>query len=304
MAGKTDRRVPDFISKGTFSWGGLDYHFAGGQDPEIRDFAMDDPWRVLLKSLARAKRGDFSELSHLEKVIVESKNTVATNIALELIGSAGTDAQLKFLRESILHGNEYLSVEACAAAVSAGCLSLIPAMLERWAFAKAFRDRETISLRLGILLEEWEGPITEMRLFHDDSDGSTTEEIATESVLSEGFTKKYVALVNNSMVELKSRCAASDSPVLLGNPFGVVKLAEYMASLLRSEIDFASLSAMFLVLRHRFDSSTGIDCSGFFLDRKFQPLMASSVLETFFESGEADKFEHGVRYFFGHRIPK
>ena len=34
-----------------------------------------------------------------------------------------------------------------------------------------------------------------------------------------------------------------------------------------------------------------------------QPLATAAILEEFLESPEAAKYEDGVRYFFGHRIP-
>jgi hypothetical protein len=56
--------------------------------------------------------------------------------------------------------------------------------------------------------------------------------------------------------------------------------------------------------RRRFEASTGIDCSGFYKDRNFQPLTAAAILEDFLESPEVARYEEGVRYFFGHRIPE
>ena len=36
---------------------------------------------------------------------------------------------------------------------------------------------------------------------------------------------------------------------------------------------------------------------------KLQPLSAAAIVEEFLESRESEKYEDGVRYFFGHRIP-
>jgi hypothetical protein len=38
-------------------------------------------------------------------------------------------------------------------------------------------------------------------------------------------------------------------------------------------------------------------------DYKLDPLAAAAILEDMLESGELERFEPGVRYFFGHRIP-
>jgi hypothetical protein len=52
------------------------------------------------------------------------------------------------------------------------------------------------------------------------------------------------------------------------------------------------------------EANTGLDCRGFY-DRDFmlRPLAAAAIVEDFVESGEANKYLPGVRYFFGHRIP-
>jgi hypothetical protein len=52
-----------------------------------------------------------------------------------------------------------------------------------------------------------------------------------------------------------------------------------------------------------FEAATGIDCSSFFDDGEFQPLAATAIVEEFLESGDPERFEPGVRYFFRNRIP-
>ncbi|NJK31974.1 MAG: hypothetical protein HC927_05885 [Deltaproteobacteria bacterium] len=60
---------------------------------------------------------------------------------------------------------------------------------------------------------------------------------------------------------------------------------------------------MRVFFRRRFEASTGIDCSEFYSDGEFFPLVAAARLEAWIDSPEADRYEPGVRYFFGHRIP-
>ncbi|MEZ4271726.1 MAG: hypothetical protein R3C68_09935 [Myxococcota bacterium] len=59
----------------------------------------------------------------------------------------------------------------------------------------------------------------------------------------------------------------------------------------------------FFNYRHKFEVATGIDCSEMFYERMPQPLVAAKIVEEFLESPDVDKYEDGVRYFFGHRIP-
>ena len=55
--------------------------------------------------------------------------------------------------------------------------------------------------------------------------------------------------------------------------------------------------------RRRFEATTGIDCSAFFEQKRFRPLVAAAIVEEFLECQKAEKYEDGTRYFFGHCIP-
>ena len=69
------------------------------------------------------------------------------------------------------------------------------------------------------------------------------------------------------------------------------------------EGDNARIRGDLFVYRHKFEANTGIDCSDFFVDLKRQYLSMQATLEDFLESGPDTRFDPGVRYFFGHRIP-
>jgi hypothetical protein len=299
-------KLPQFIKDGTFSWGALDYHYregpqAGLDAPEA--LASADPWVMLAATLERAKRGDHEPIGRLERLVrSDNQNALVTNMALELVGTAGTRDQLRLLEAIMLHGEDSLAAEACGAASCAGTLSLVSSMLAAWTRTNNFRHRQTISLRLGLLLEEWDGPITTMEPAYESENAEETEEEDPEKEIF-ATESQYEEIIKAAVAEVRSRCSSDDSPVILGKPFGVVSLAEYMLDLVKSDIDQPTLGSMFLYLRHRFDASTGIDCSRFFDQRKFQPLAAAAILEEFLESSETEKYVEGVRYFFGHRIP-
>jgi hypothetical protein len=57
------------------------------------------------------------------------------------------------------------------------------------------------------------------------------------------------------------------------------------------------------LLRRRFEASTGINCTSFFKEERFQPLTAAAVLEEFLSSSEATKFVRSHKYFFGWPVP-
>jgi hypothetical protein len=50
-------------------------------------------------------------------------------------------------------------------------------------------------------------------------------------------------------------------------------------------------------------AATGAPFDGFYLHDRLRPLNAMAIVEGLLESGELKRYETGVRYFFGHRIP-
>jgi hypothetical protein len=90
----------------------------------------------------------------------------------------------------------------------------------------------------------------------------------------------------------------SDKVLLFrGEPFGVVRLARYMLDAVKRPYFRASF-------RRSFEAATGIDCTSWYEGGALRPLAATATLEEFLESPDAAKYEDGVRYFFGHRIPE
>lgn len=290
----SSRDIPRFLANGTFSWGMLDYHYSESVPNDLlapSSLESSNPWIVLGATLEHAKNGNHTPISALENLIhIEHPSSLLTRATLDLIGTAGTQNDLEILRSTMLHSEDYLAKEACRAACCAGCLSLVPSMLAAWGRMGSYSDRESISLRLSQLLEEWDGPIGSMR------SSSDAEEPFSDA--------EYATVVQGRMQELRAKQVSEHVPVILGKLFGVATLAQYMYKLTQSGTEIKILRSMFYFLRHKFDASTGINCSGFFKDGEFQPLCATAILEEFLNDGAAEGYEEGVRYFFGHRIPE
>jgi hypothetical protein len=279
-------KIPPFLAGGTFSWGELDYRFS---EPPPQDLLAQsalespDPWIELAAVLERAKRGNHSAMARVPRLIrLPDASTFLVRCALDLLGTAGTKGDLKALQSVLLEGADYQATEGCRGAYCAGCLWLVPAMLDAWRRVGSLSDRESISCRLSELLEPPGGPI-----------GPPLELADAE----------YQDLVQSRVNELRSQLGTEDLPILRGEVFGVRSLALYMHSLTRSDIEVDTLGVMFLPLRHKFECATGIDCSSFFIRGNFAPLSAAAVLEDFLASSAAKEYEEGIRYFFGHRIP-
>jgi hypothetical protein len=197
-----------------------------------------------------------------------------------LMGDAGAAAELQSLIQCIESAPEGIRADACDAVSYMGSLKPIPAMLRAREQVSRVQHREVILYAIARLLEGDEGPIS--------NDAHESEE-------------ELRAYVERECTRLEAE-HGTDS-LWEGRVFDVRTLASEMDALLRRIHEEIGASGLFIALRHKFEASTGVDCSGFYRDGRLQPLTALSIIEDFLASDGAAAFEAGVRYFFGHRIP-
>jgi hypothetical protein len=278
--------MPGFLDQGTFLWMERGYFHSG--NPPTNPLSPDslnsaDAWIVVTSVLENAKRGKHAPVSRLKDIVARDDiSAFLVHVCLSLIGDAGRQRDLQDLASMMT--NPKLRVEACHGAWGAGCLWLAPHMLKAWSDSRLEDHRASISLYLALMLEDhWLGDIA-------CSLDSTPE--------------GYVRLVDQHIGKLRSAVPSDQTPVWWGKPFGVRAVADQMRELLVPEAEEPSnLRGMFPHLRRKFEAATGIDCSRFYRDEELQPLAAAALIDAFLESPEAAKYEDGVRYFFGHRIP-
>lgn len=277
---------PSFL-KGTFIWDQLGYNYlTSPQFNLIKSEALNSEniWISLSAILEHAKSGHHDPIQCLQKLMRADIGHLLLCVCAELLGDAGTSKQLHALEDMILRGPDHLRMAACRAAYWSGELWLVPIMLDAWNLVEWGGDRDTIAFMLSDLLEEAAGPI----------------------VANEGYSvSKYNKIVRSQLDKILSEIGTDQITVWEGKIFSVNKLAKHMYELLQSEGEsIADLADDFEDYRHKFEASTGISCSSFFRNETFQPLEAMVILEEFLESGQGERYEEGIRYFFGHRIPK
>jgi hypothetical protein len=279
---------PKFL-QGCFLWQGLGYTYAEKPPPELLSPAAlrnENPWLVLAAVLERAKRGDFDSLPLLFQRMRALDNNLFWSACVILLGQAGPR---KILQQALsefdkeIQAND-INIIKRVSFILYGSLLLwtVPVMLDLFQRVadrnRAFiRDQVVIIPHLfSEIVEEKEG------------------EIYNASLQDE----QYRQLVQNRCSTLAKAFGTDQVAARRGKLFSVKSLAEELLKDLTG-----GQVANVMGERGIFEASTGIDCSSFYKDSQLQPLAAATIVEGFLEDGGADKYQPGVRYFFGHPIP-
>ena len=282
----SDFTMPPFMAKGTFLWDQYGYFYSDCVPEAVHSMTpleLTNPWFQIYTVLEKAKRGDRSSVRSLAKWIEPQSSAMLIHACAAIIADSGTDLDLTQLGTIMLDSSsDFIRLECCWAFRAAGCLWLVPSMLEAWRRTKRQSDRDSISSELSSLLE------------------ATPGEIASSEDVTSG---EYCELILKRFEHLRDNFGTDRATVWRGEKYGVWGLAALMLNLLEDErSNYDELSIWFMVLRHRFESSTGINCSMFYSNRSFRPLAAFAILEDFLQNNSQQQYEEDTRYFFGHRM--
>ena len=267
------------IYPGGLKWTGQAY--ANAALPEGGLPASDSEssrWRTWFNIFSRAKRGDFAGIRDLVSIHQATDNWILGSMCADLLGDAGTPESFTTLMANLdTADNIVAKIDFCEALAWWGRLSIVPFVLEKFLSVQHFNDSDILPVRLSDLLEAKAGLIAAPTNF------------STPAAYSEFVMARYR--------EVRKQMASDEVIVFKGQIFSVRSSARIILKALNDNtFDFP--------LRRKFEASTGLDCSGFYgEDGKLLPLSAAAIVEDFLEGPEAAKYEEGVRYFFGHRIP-
>lgn len=261
------------------NWEGAGYHgFSVAPGPDSPESAEEvSAWLEFEQVLAAARSGDFSGAPRL-LTLYDDAGWLLSGACAELIGDIGSRQLFSELRPAVtqvLHPT--YSVDLGRSLAIWGHLSVVPTLLETLAKIAEFVDAPVLVQMLSVLLE------TEPRAL---GDFNGPQDIAA-----------YSARVNRQVDVVASRLGTVDAIVMFGERFSVEKLVGVMRRTLNERSRFD------LYLRHKFEATTGVDCSGFYEDESLQPRRALALLDAFEGRGGAREFEPGRRYFFGHPVP-
>lgn len=172
-------------------------------------------------------------------------------------------------------------LRACRAFTAWGRLDVVPVLMDQY-----------LTLRLNGTSEIAVLPLLMADLLSDDEGTMIAHEPP------EHHLEDYLNLVMNEYESVVARLGSDKVHVFRGELQSVRGLAERMRRLTTRYV-----SGELVALRRRFEPATGVDCSEIFANDSFDPLAAAAIAEEFLDGDAAARFEDGVRYFFGHRIP-
>jgi len=161
-----------------------------------------------------------------------------------------------------------------------GHLSVIPALVDLYERYYFSQDSIYVVQTLSQLLEDLPGDI------QDFPEGGEATEF-----------REYCGRVRMQYQKLSDRLGTHDAVVFRGEVISIQHICKKMIDDLEVRHGFHE------EMRHKFEAVTGIDCSSFYVNGSLQPLTVAAVIEQFLESPDAAKYQRGVRYFFGHRVP-
>jgi hypothetical protein len=293
--------VPPFLTTGALNWTEYGFHYPSPPPIDLLSAAAlnsENPWIVLAAVIERAKTGDHTHVRTLQRWF--DADPPLSRMCIVAIGAIGTDADLRMLVPLMEQGPNDARVHACIGAERAGNLWLVPHMLQAWHYVSSIGDHETIGYALSGLLEEPNGPIAakagDATLRLEDM---SPERARLLAMTDRHGSDRFGELVKMRLADVTKRSGRPDAPVWNGKIFHVVGFATEMLRQVKSPEGATAP----ITLREKFEAATGINCSSFFRNGRFQPLAAAAVLEEFLESPQVSRYEEGARYFFEHQIP-
>lgn len=243
-------------------------------------------WPPLRERFAAAREGRFDALDDLFQIFRGLHDPATQLFALSLLGAAGTDRQLEQVEAFIIDEVEDPSA-VCALCSSLGVwgrLSAVEPLLVAYDRYFPGQSAEGIPAYLTTMLEPEFGPAADY---------------PREDTI-EAFTA-YETGVRELWQQRLAELGGPTAYAFFGGLFSVRRVAERYLELLGSSRYEVMMQPY---LRSRFEESTGIDCSDFYVNTDFQPLTAAARIEAWLDSDAPKRFEPGERYFFGHRIPR
>lgn len=284
---------------------GTSFHFTTPPPADVgshENLVSDDPDAVVCAVLAHAHAGDLRQTKHLIRLMRRNDIAWVWSNCTTLLAHAAPRALLvewidTFASEIYAADGATIEwiIETLAETTDVRFIPWIIDLHRRMTPDDRLRYCGAVK-RLSFMLEPAKGEV-----FDGPADLllNPNHEVWEDDEWSLDFPP-YEAMLLERANELASRLPPGASAVFRNEPLSLPKLAEFALARVRRNRDAEIVATIRMLL----EAYTGRDMRGFYRlgDYKLDPLFAAEILEDMLGSGELERFEPGVRYFFGHRI--
>jgi hypothetical protein len=258
-----------------------------------------DPEEVICALVARAQIGDFGYFQQLTSLLLTTEDADIWYSSITLFSYAAPRSAIVELMNASLQGpcatpENVLHAFLIELLTNAGAGWAVTTMLE-WLEHDADRQRHAeASYNLSMMLEKNRDeiadgpPVVPQPKEHDWYD--------PPPIFND---KAFYELVRSRAAEVIAPMRdPSRWSLFEGELLNLEAIARRLCRRINEESEELDKSMMILA------AATGVPFEGFYRNGRLQPLNAMAIVEGLLESGNLARYEPGVRYFFGHRIPE
>jgi len=286
----------------TFLPRGDGFHFSSAAPADIIDrrFLNDeDPWKVLACTLANLQLGNFDVAAVPIGLMKRCDDLVLWIACVDLVGYAAPTALVKSLFEQFSQpAYETRMRYICSAAFSAGGFWAVDQVIDIYLNSTNADEMRYLEFELSWLLEDESGGLSSGPKLIEVRDAASLPFDRPELIPD---IQAFAKLAKERATSLhKSSDVSSGLAVCEGKPFNIQNVAEILLTRLRRGDGSHPVDRGRMLL----EATTGLDCHGFYSEKGLlQCLNATAIVEDYLESADSERYEPGLRYFFGHRIP-
>ncbi|MCP3138552.1 hypothetical protein [Pyxidicoccus xibeiensis] len=285
---------------------GAGMHFTAPPPPDVADLrhlASHNPWQVIPCILANLQQGRFDVSRRLVRLMHETRDADVWNACATLLSYAtpySVIRELEAASETLLEPKRspytrryFCEILSCSAGVWG-----VPHLIRHYQELKDRKVEAEVEYYISQVLEAEPGPIANgPRVLWESNGLPPPFEESTPVYLNE----EYLALLESTFQRLVSSQRLREGETIIeGGRLNIRDVAQRLLTRVQTgeRLDRIAMGRMLL------ESTTGLNCRAFFDDSgRLKNLTAAAIVEEFLERGDADRYQPGVRYFFGHRIP-
>lgn len=260
-------------------WKGKGYFGCQKLSEKFPTSPQKKPWYSVLIAIYEAKHGSFYNTSKLLEIAGKGISPTLDEVCTLIFGDIGTDECFQELIKRIQSNEDYeFTLQACDSLSARGRLCDISILLDALEANEDIEDAEIIP--------------TYIREMLDPGDYSFSTDPETDGL------KSYRKSVEDHVAMLCDHFGSDEVYIWRGDIFSIERVAHWI-------IDWAPKNIIYFPtdVRRRLEATSGIDCSQFYHEGKFQLLAAMALAEKILDSHLIEDLKPGDRYFFGHQIP-